>query len=59
MWLDGFFSTFPSNLGMWEGNLVGMTSQDGSWAIGSLINWLRSGKLRLAMYGKLRLAMWW
>lgn len=52
MWLDGSFPTFPSNLGMFEGSLVGMAGQAGSWAIGPLINLLRSGKLRLTMYGK-------
>lgn len=52
MWLVGSSATCPSNLGISEGSLVGMVGQVGSWAIGSLINLLRSGKLSPTMYGK-------
>lgn len=45
-------TTFPLNLGMYEGGLVSMVGQARSWAIGSLINFLKSGKLRPSMYGK-------
>lgn len=53
-WLVGPSLAFPSNLGIFEGNLVNMVGQAGSWQMGSLINLLKSGKLRPAMYGKCR-----
>ena len=37
---------------MCEGSLVGISNQDGSWDIGSLISFLRSGKFRPTMYGR-------
>lgn len=37
---------------MFEGSFVGMGGHTRSWAIGSLVNFLRLVKLRSVMYGK-------
>jgi hypothetical protein len=50
-WLAGSSPTFPSNLGMSEGSLVGITGHVGSCNIGSLVSFLRSGMLREVKYG--------
>jgi hypothetical protein len=50
-WLAGSSLAFPSNLGMSEGNLVGIASHVGSCNIGSLVSLLRSGMLRESKYG--------
>ena len=47
-----YFATCPSNLGISEASLIDMVGQVGSWAIRSLINFLKLGKLRPTMYGK-------
>ena len=36
---------------MSDGSLVGIAGQPASWHMGSLINWLKSGRLRPAIYG--------
>ena len=36
---------------MSEGRLVGIAGQPGSWCMGSLINWLKSGRMRPAIQG--------
>lgn len=46
IWLARYSPTWPSNLGISKGNLVSMVGQVGSWAMGSLINLLKSGKMR-------------
>ena len=50
-WLVGLYPSFPSNLGMSEGSLVGIAGHVGSCNIGSLVSLLRSGMLREAEYG--------
>ena len=47
-WLTGSSPTFPSNLGMSEGSLVGIVGHVGSCNIGSLMILVRSGMLREA-----------
>ena len=42
---------FPSNLGISEGNLVGMGGQAGEFLIRSLINLDKSGKFNVAKNG--------
>jgi hypothetical protein len=49
-WLARSSLAFPSNLGMSEGSLVGITGHVGSWNIGSFVSFLRSGMLREAKY---------
>jgi hypothetical protein len=51
IWLVGSSPTFPSNLGMSEGSLVGIVGHVGSCNIGSLVSLVRSGMLREAKYG--------
>jgi len=36
---------------MSEGRLVGIAAQSASWCMGSFINWLKSGRLNLAIRG--------
>jgi hypothetical protein len=50
-WLVGSSPTFPSNLGMSEGSLVGIAGHVGLCNIGSLVSFLRFGMLREAKYG--------
>ena len=50
-WLVGSSPAFPSNLGMFEGSLVGIAGHVGSCNIGSLVSLLRYGMLREAKYG--------
>jgi hypothetical protein len=50
-WLAGSSLTFPSNLGMYEGSLVGIADHVGSCNIGSFVSLLRSSMLREAKYG--------
>jgi hypothetical protein len=62
-WLAGSSPAFPSNLGMYEGSLVGIAGHVGSCNIGSFVSFLRLGMLREAKYdicsqgGGLALAM--
>jgi hypothetical protein len=49
--LNGSSPNFPSNLGMSEGNLVGIARHVGSCNIGSFVSLLRSGMLREDKYG--------
>jgi hypothetical protein len=51
IWLAGYSPTFPSNLGMSEGSLVGIAGHVGSCNIGSFVSLLKSGMLREAKYG--------
>jgi hypothetical protein len=51
IWLVGLSPTFPSNLGMSEGSLVGIVDHVGSCNIRSLVSLVRSGMLREAKYG--------
>ena len=53
MWFWRSSPSFLSNFGMSEGSFVGMGGHVGLFLIGSLVNLARSGKFRLAMYGKL------
>jgi hypothetical protein len=50
-WLVGSSPTFPSNLGMSGGSLVGIAGHVGLCNMGSLVSLLRSGMLREAKYG--------
>ena len=50
-WVLGSSFAFPSNLGMSEGNLVGIGGQMGECLIGSLNNLDKSGKFRVARNG--------
>lgn len=52
IWLARSFATWLLNFGISLGILVSMVVQAGLWAIGSLIDLVKLGKLRLAMYGK-------
>jgi hypothetical protein len=51
IWLVRSSPTFPSNLAMSEGILVGIASHVGSCNIGSLVSLVRSGIWREAKYG--------
>jgi hypothetical protein len=51
IWFARSSPTFPSNLGMSKGSLVGMVGHVGSCNIGSLVSLVRSGMLREAKYG--------
>jgi hypothetical protein len=42
-WLAGSSPSFPSNIGMFEGRLVGIAGHVGSCNIGSFVSLLRSG----------------
>ena len=53
IWFWGSSPALPSNLGMSEGSLVGMWGHAGLCRMGSLVSLARSGRLRLAIYGKL------
>lgn len=44
-WLVGYSLAFPLNFGIFKSNLVGKAGQEGSWAMGSFINLLKSGKM--------------
>jgi hypothetical protein len=50
IWLVESSPTFPSNLGMSEGSLVGMVGHVGSCNIRSLVSLVRSDILREAKY---------
>jgi hypothetical protein len=50
-WLAGSSPTFPSNLGMSEGSLVGIAGHVGSCNIGSFVSLLRYSMLREAKHG--------
>ena len=52
IWFWGHYPSFPSNLGMSEGSLVGMGGQKVWWQMGSFVNLDKSGKLRHAMKGR-------
>ena len=47
----GYLFTFPSNLGMSDGNLVRIGGQAGECLTGSLINLDKSGKFKVAKNG--------
>lgn len=47
-WVLGSSFAFPSNLGMSDGNLVGMGGQTGECLIRSLINLDKSGRFKVA-----------
>ena len=49
-WLVGYSPDLPSNLGMFEGSLVGILGHVGSCKIGSFMSLLRSRMLRDAKY---------
>jgi hypothetical protein len=51
MWLDGSSLGFPSNMGMSEGNLVGIFNQVGSCNMGSFVNLIKYGILSDAKHG--------
>ena len=51
IWLARSSLDFFSNLGMFEGSLVGIAGHVGSCNIGSLVSLLRFGMLREAKYG--------
>jgi hypothetical protein len=51
IWLVGSSPTFLSNLGMFEGSLVGIVGHVGSCNIESLVSLVRSSMLREAKYG--------
>jgi hypothetical protein len=50
-WLAGSYPAFPSNLGMFEGSLVGIAGHVWSCNIRSFVSFLRSGMLREEKYG--------
>ena len=52
----GSSPTLPSNLGISEGNLVGIGGHEGSCLTGSFINFDNSGKFKVAKKGSLGLA---
>ena len=49
-WLTGSSPAFPSNLGMFEGSLVGIAVHVGSCNIGSFVSLLKYDMLREAKY---------
>ena len=52
-WAPGSSPTFPSNLGMSDGNLVGTSGHEGSCLTGSFINLDKYGKFNVARNGSL------
>jgi hypothetical protein len=50
-WLAGSSPDFPSNLGLFEGSLVGILGHVGSCNIGLFVSLLKLGMLRDAKYG--------
>jgi hypothetical protein len=50
-WLARSSPNFPSNLGMYEGSLVGILGHVGSCNIGSFMSLLKSRMLRDSKYG--------
>lgn len=56
LWLVGSSRELSSNLGMSEWSLVDIASQPTSWCIGSLINWIKYGRLNTAMEGSMGVA---
>lgn len=52
IWLVGPSLEFPSNLGMFDGILVGIGGQARLYRTRSLVNFERSGKLRVSRNGK-------
>jgi hypothetical protein len=50
-WLAGSSPYFPSNLGIFEGSLVGTLGHVGSCNIGSFVSLLKSDMLRDTKYG--------
>ena len=59
MWFWGHSRSFPSNLGMSDGSLVGMGGQKVWWQMGSFVNWTKSGKLIWAMKGRFDPRLMW
>jgi hypothetical protein len=53
IWLVGSSHNFISNIGIFEGSLVGMGGQTKSCKMGSFVSFIKSRRFRLAMYGKL------
>ena len=51
IWEPGSFLSFPSNLGMYEGNLVGTSGHVALCHTGSFINFEKFGKFKVAMKG--------
>ena len=47
----GSSTMFPLNLEISEGSIVGIVGQPGLWCMGSLINWLKSGRIKPAIKG--------
>ena len=59
MWFWGHSPALPSNLGMSDGNLVGIGGQKAWWRMGSFVNLAKSGKLRRAMKGRFDPKLMW
>ena len=59
MWFWGHSPAFPSNLGMFEGSLVGMGGQNIWWQIGSFVNRAKLGRLRHSMKGRFDPRLTW
>jgi hypothetical protein len=51
MCVEGSSPSFPSNFGMSDGSLEGITDHEGLWEIGSFFNHDRSGKSNIARKG--------
>jgi len=56
MWLEGSLPTFPSNLGIFDSNSVGMESQVALWRMGSLMRQDKSKRLKLVIHSKILVA---
>jgi hypothetical protein len=52
MCLEGSSPGFPSNFRIYDGNLEGIVSHDGSWKIGSFVNHDKSDKSNVVRKGK-------
>ena len=57
MWFWGSSLIFPSNLGILKGILIGMQGHNESWWMGSFVNRAKSGRLRLAINGRLGMGL--
>jgi hypothetical protein len=50
-WLAGSSIDFPSNLGIFDGILVGIASQVGLCKIGSLVSFVKYSRFKKSKYG--------
>ena len=59
IWFWGHSPGLPSNLGIFDGNLVGMGGQKAWWRMGSFVKQAKLGRLRRAMKSKFDPKLMW